>query len=378
MSADRPVPLDEYPIHQAPLSMKHLVSGDRNAYDRCIFHVFDHAGRAVLILGLGVYPNAGVIDAYATLRVGDELLAVRASDALGDDRMNLRVGPLRITVNEPLKRIGLHCDADPADPEGLSYDVTWTAEFPAVWEPHHVQRRGDRLMLEGRRFVQAGNVTGTIRFRGEELTPTPGEWTGTRDRSWGVRPIPGEEGGRAAQEHRPEGFHWLWVPVRFEDRFLMVIVQEDADGHRILNEAVQVFPEGDDRHDVQLGWPHTDIRYLPGSRHPESAVVHLTDPAGRKPLELGVRILNSSPLAIGAGYPPATDWQHGTWQGRAWTDRRSYDLSDPTAHPMAAFGVTDHSARFTLDGRVGHGIFEHGSFGRHDPSGFTDHTSVAP
>ncbi|MCX5076548.1 hypothetical protein OHA84_07805 [Streptomyces sp. NBC_00513] len=377
MPADRPVPLDEYPIHQAPLSMKHLVSGDRNAYDRCIFHVFDHAGRAVLILGLGVYPNAGVIDAYATLRIGDELLAVRASDALGDDRMNLSVGPLRITVDEPLKRIGLHCDADPADPEGLSYDITWTAEFPAVWEPHHVQRRGDRLMLEGRRFVQAGNVTGTIRVRGEELTLTPGAWTGTRDRSWGVRPIPGEDGGRAAEEHRTEGFHWLWIPVRFEDRFLMVVVQEDADGHRILNEAVQVFPEGDDRHDVQLGWPHTDIRYRPGSRHPESAVVHLTDPA-RKPLELGVRVLNSSPLAVGAGYPPAADWQHGTWHGRAWTDRRVYDLSDPTAHPMAAFGVTDHSARFTLDGRVGHGIFEHGSFGRHDPSGFTDHTSVAP
>ncbi|MER5775278.1 hypothetical protein ABT144_13465 [Streptomyces sp. NPDC002039] len=377
MPADRPVPLDEYPIHQAPLSMKHLVSGDRNAYDRCIFHVFDHAGRAVLILGLGVYPNAGVIDAYATLRVGDELLAVRASDALGDDRMNLSVGPLRITVDEPLKRIGLHCDPDPDDPEGLSYDITWTAEFPAVWEPHHVQRRGDRLMLEGRRFVQAGNVTGTIRVRGEDLTLTPGAWTGTRDRSWGVRPIPGEDGGRAAEEHRTEGFHWLWIPVRFEDRFLMVIVQEDADGHRILNEAVQVFPEGDDRHDVQLGWPHTDIRYRPGSRHPESAVVHLTDPT-RKPLELRVHVLNSSPLAVGAGYPPAADWQHGTWQGRAWTDRRVYDLSDPTAHPMAAFGVTDHSARFTLDGRVGHGIFEHGSFGRHDPSGFTDHTSVAP
>ncbi|MFF3428219.1 hypothetical protein [Streptomyces sp. NPDC002602] len=377
MPADRPVPLDEYPIHQAPLSMKHLVSGDRNAYDRCIFHVFDHAGRAVLILGLGVYPNAGVIDAYATLRVGDELLAVRASDALGDDRMNLSVGPLRITVDEPLKRIGLHCDPDPDDPEGLSYDITWTAEFPAVWEPHHVQRRGDRLMLEGRRFVQAGNVTGTIRVRGEELTLTPGAWTGTRDRSWGVRPIPGEDGGRAAEEHRTEGFHWLWIPVRFEDRFLMVIVQEDADGHRILNEAVQVFPEGDGRHDVQLGWPHTDIRYRPGSRHPESAVVHLTDPT-RKPLELRVHVLNSSPLAVGAGYPPAADWQHGTWQGRAWADRRVYDLSDPTAHPMAAFGVTDHSARFTLDGRVGHGIFEHGSFGRHDPSGFTDHTSVAP
>ncbi|MFE5523447.1 hypothetical protein ACFQ9Q_37870 [Streptomyces virginiae] len=376
MSADRPVALDEYPIHQAPLSMKHVVSGDRNAYDRCIFHVFDHAGRAVLILGLGVYPNAGVIDAYATLRVGDELLAVRASDALGDDRMNLSVGPLSITVDVPLKQLTLRCAADPADPHGLSYDITWTAEFPAVWEPHHVQRRGDRLMLEGRRFVQAGQVTGTIRAKGEEFTLTPGEWTGTRDRSWGVRPIPGEEGGRAAEEYRPEGFHWLWIPVRFEDRFIMVIAQEDADGHRTLNEAVQVFPEGSGRHDVQLGWPHTEIRYRPGSRHPERAVVHLTDPS-RKPLELGVEILNSSPLAVGAGYPPAGDWQHGTWQGRGWSDRRVYDLSDPAAHPMAAFGVTDHSARFTLDGQIGHGIFEHGSFGRHDPSGFADYSSVA-
>ncbi|MFI8266462.1 MULTISPECIES: hypothetical protein [unclassified Streptomyces] len=377
MPADRPVPLDEYPVHQAPLSMKHLVTGDRNAYDRCIFHVFDHAGRAVLILGLGVYPNAGVIDAYATLRTGDELLAVRASDALTDDRMNLSVGPLRITVDEPLKRITLRCDPDPADPDGLSYDIIWTAEFPAVWEPHHVQRRGDRLMLEGRRFVQAGHVTGTIRAKGEEHTLTPGEWTGTRDRSWGVRPIPGEEGGRAAEEHRPEGFHWLWIPVRFEDRFLMVIAQEEADGHRTLSEALQVFPEGSGRGDVQLGWPQTEIRYRPGTRHPESAVVHLSDPA-RKPLELGVEILNSSPLAVGAGYPPAADWQHGTWQGRGWTDRRVYDLSDPAAHPMAAFGVTDHSARFTLDGRTGFGIFEHGSFGRHDPSGFADYGSVAP
>ncbi|MGW2587703.1 hypothetical protein ACWCYZ_41680 [Streptomyces virginiae] len=376
MSADRPVALDEYPIHQAPLSMKHVVSGDRNAYDRCIFHVFDHAGRAVLILGLGVYPNAGVIDAYATLRVGDELLAVRASDALGDDRMNLSVGPLSITVDVPLKQLTLRCAADPADPHGLSYDITWTAEFPAVWEPHHVQRRGDRLMLEGRRFVQAGQATGTIRAKGEEFTLTPGEWTGTRDRSWGVRPIPGEEGGRAAEEYRPEGFHWLWIPVCFEDRFIMVIAQEDADGHRTLNEAVQVFPEGSGRHDVQLGWPHTEIRYRPGSRHPERAVVHLTDPS-RKPLELGVEILNSSPLAVGAGYPPAGDWQHGTWQGRGWSDRRVYDLSDPAAHPMAAFGVTDHSARFTLDGQIGHGIFEHGSFGRHDPSGFADYSSVA-
>src|SRR3954454_12208695 len=112
MTDDRPVPLDEYPVYQVPLSMKYVATGDRNAYDRCIFHVLDHEGRALLILGLGVYPNLGVIDAYATLRLGDDLHALRASDALGDDRMNLEVGPLRITVEEPLHRLRLQGDGD--------------------------------------------------------------------------------------------------------------------------------------------------------------------------------------------------------------------------------------------------------------------------
>ncbi|MGW2570931.1 hypothetical protein [Streptomyces sp. NPDC001537] len=366
MADDRPVPLDEYPVHQVPLSMKHVATGDRNAYDRCIFHVLDHEGRALLIVGLGVYPNLGVIDAYATLRTGDTLHAVRASDALGEDRMRLAVGPLRIEVEEPLQRLRLVGDDDL-----LSYDLTWTAGFPALWEPHHLQRRGERLTLEGRRFVQAGGVEGVIRAAGEEFRVTADGWTGTRDRSWGVRPIPGEEGGRLAEEYPAEGFHWLWCPVRFEDRFLMVVVQEDADGYRSLNDATLVRPGHRDR---QLGWPQPEIGYRSGTRHPDHALIHLGDL--RKPQQLEVEILTSSPLAIGAGYPPADDWQHGTWRGRGWTDRRTYDLTQP--HALAAYGVTDHAARFRLDGRIGHGIFEHGSFGRHDPSGFTDFTSVAP
>ncbi|MEV6115446.1 hypothetical protein AB0L59_23770 [Streptomyces sp. NPDC052109] len=366
MADDRPVPLDEYPVHQVPLSMKHVATGDRNAYDRCIFHVFDHAGRALLILGLGVYPNLGVIDAYATLRTGDSLHAVRASDALDEDRMRLAVGPLRIEVPRPLRQLRLICED-----ERLSYDLTWTAAFPALWEPHHLQRRGDRLTLEGCRFVQAGTAEGVIRAGGAEFRVTGDDWTGTRDRSWGVRPVPGEDGGRLAADHPAEGFHWIWCPVRFEDRFLMVITQEDADGHRSLNDATLVRPG---RRDRQLGWPQAEIGYRSGTRHPERAVIHLGD--ARESHKLDVEILASSPLALGAGYPPADDWQHGTWRGPGWTDRRTYDMTLP--HPLAGYGVTDHSARFRLDGQTGHGIFEHGSFGRHDPSGFTGFDSVAP
>ena len=69
-----------------------MATGDRNAYDRCIFHVLDHEGRALLIVGLGVYPNLGVIDAYATVRRGDTQYTVRCSDALSDDRMNQQDG----------------------------------------------------------------------------------------------------------------------------------------------------------------------------------------------------------------------------------------------------------------------------------------------
>ncbi|WP_107450681.1 hypothetical protein [Streptomyces silvensis] len=375
MPQDRPVPLDEYPVHQVPLSMKHVATGDRNAYDRCVFQVFDHGGRALLVLGLGVYPNTGVIDAYATLRTGDTVHAVRASDALGEDRMNLAVGPLRVTVLEPLRRLRLTCEADPEQPDSPTYDIEWTAAFPALWEPHHVQRRGDRLTLEGRRFVQAGDCSGTIRTGGEDIAVTAGEWTATRDRSWGVRPIPGEESGRLGEEFPAEGFHWIWCPVRFDDRFLMIVTQEDADGYRTLNDATLVRPGRPDR---QLGWPRADITYRSGTRHVVSAIVHLTDPTTHKPLELGVESLTSLPLAVGAGYPPADDWQHGTWRGRGWVDRRTYDLADPSVHPLAGYGVVDHAARFTLDGRVGHGVFEHGSFGRHDPSGFTGFGSVAP
>ena len=55
-----------------------------------------------------------------------------------------------------------------------------------------------------------------------------------------------------------------------------------------------------------------------------------------------------------------------------------YDLTDPAivARRMP-FGVIDHVGRATCDGAEGWGLFEHGTMGRHDPSGFATGT-VAP
>ena len=126
-----PIPVDEYPLHQAPYSLAYPASSDRNFYDRCYINAHDRSGEIFLITGLGVYPNLGVIDAFACVRRGNEQHVVRTSDALGDDRMNQSVGPYRIEVVKPLEELRVICDA--AD-HGLSLDLHWRGSYPAVDE----------------------------------------------------------------------------------------------------------------------------------------------------------------------------------------------------------------------------------------------------
>ncbi len=366
-------PLDEYPIHQAPVSMRYFDTSDRNVYDRCIMHCFRRDGEVELITGLGVYPHLGVMDAYATVRRGRRQWAVRTSDALRDDRMEQRVGPIRFEVVEPLQRIRTVCDGDA---HGLAFDLTWDAAFPAIDEPRHVQRSGNKIILDGCRFAQLGAWSGVVLVDGEELTVDDREWTGTRDRSWGIRPV-----GEAEPPGRPVGegggFWWIWAPLRFDDFAVMVLAQERADGYRTMSDAVRIWPADSGRPPEQLGWPELEIGYRSGTRYPERATIHLTQRGG-KPLTLDVETRGSIALNIGAGYGGDPDWSHGRWMGEGWVDAQVYDLDAPDVAARAPFGVVDHVARATFDGAEGYGIFEHASIGRHDPSGFADLSSVAP
>ena len=369
-----PVPLDEYPVHQVPLSMRYMETSDKNAYDRSIFQAHDRTGEILLITGLGVYPNLGVIDAYACVRRGDRHVAVRASDALGDDRMVQEVGPFRTEVIEPLRGIRVVCDGDE---HGVGFDLTFEATAPPIEEPHHVQRAGDKILLDACRFCQVGAWNGVLRVEGDEYAVTSDRWVATRDRSWGIRPTGDPDpSGRFAEEQPLDGFWWCWVPMRFDDFAVMVIAQERGDGHRILSEAVRVWPEETGRAPEQLGWPEVDIRYRSGTRHPEHATIHLAQRG--KPITMEVDTLTSMPLHVGCGYGGDPDWSHGQWKGRGWVEGATYDLTDPQVASRVPFGVVDHVGRATFDGAEGWGIFEHGTFGRHEPTGFTDWSSVAP
>src|SRR4051794_17777133 len=299
-----PVPLDEFPIHQVPLSLAHVGTSDRNFYDRCYFNAHDRSGEQFLVTGFGVYPNLGVMDAYAVLRRGDVQHAVRFSDALSHDRMNQRVGGYRIEVVEPLRRLRLVCERP--DP-GLGFDLTWEGSFPAVHEQPHLMRAGARAILDASRFAQVGTWSGLIRVDGDDLAVTPETWVGSRDRSWGIRPVgEGEPPGRDAAEPMA-GFWWLYVPLRFDDFAVVLIVQEQPDGFRTLNDATRIWPDG---RIEQSGWPRVEIRYRPGTRHPEHATIHCTA-AGGEALPIEVDTLTFVGLNVGAGYGGDPDWGHG-------------------------------------------------------------------
>ena len=370
-----PIPADEYPLHQAPYSLQYPATSDRNAYDRCYLNAHDRTGETFLVTGMGLYPNLGVIDAYATVRRGDTQHTIRCSDALGDDRMNQQVGPYRVEVVEPLEKIRIVCDGDD---HGVGFDLTWTGSFPVVEEPRHVMRQGPKIILDACRFAQVGTWSGSLRVDGEELAVTDDTWLGTRDRSWGIRPVgEAEPPGRTAAETPPDyGFWWMYVPLRFDDFALVIIAQESSTGHRMLNDAVRVWPADSGREPEQLGWPDIDIHYRSGTRHPESATIGLTDPEG-KPLTLEVETLGFVALNCGPGYGGDPEWAHGQWMGRNHVSGVVHDMNDPEIQARIPFGVVDHVARATLDGAEGWGMFEHGTFGAHAPSGFTDFGSVA-
>lgn len=361
-------PLDEYPVHQAPLPVARPTTSDRNFYDRCYFNVMDTAEEdnsgLLLVTGLGYYPNLGVKDAYAVLRRGDLQTAVHLSDAIDDDRLHQRVGGYRIEVVEPLHKVRLVLE----ETEGLGFDLTWEGSFDVVQEQPHLMLNGVRSTLDAQRFAQVGSWSGTLLVDGTETAVDPDRWMGSRDRSWGIRPVGEAEPPGRPQDPPMDGFWWLYVPLRFEEYAVVVIVQEDADGFRTLNDATRVWRDG---RVEQLGWPQVDIDYAPGTRMPVGARLTCTG-GGGKPVVIDVEPRTAVTLHVGGGYGGDPEWTHGQWKGEAFAERKTYDLSDPEVQARVPFGVTDHAARATCDGAVGHGLFEHASMGRHDPSGFVD------
>ena len=86
--------------------MAHVVTSDRNFYDRYYFNGFSKNGDYMFIVGLGCYVNLGVMDAFILVMNKGQHRVVRASRALdGADRLHPSIGPIALDVVEPLQKI---------------------------------------------------------------------------------------------------------------------------------------------------------------------------------------------------------------------------------------------------------------------------------
>jgi hypothetical protein len=224
-----------------------------------------------------------------------------------------------------------------------------------------------------------GAWSGQLLIDGKEITVDPSVWIGTRDRSWGIRPIGEPEPAGRPDDPPFEGMWWLYVPMAFDDFGIVVIIQEDPKGFRSLNDCTRIWKDG---RAEQLGWPRVKIHYRSGTRIPTGATIDATAFDGA-PVHFDVESKLPVPIHVGGGYGGDSDWLHGVWKGDNFTERLTYDMADPAIVGRAGFGVIDHVGRAVCrdgDGRPveGWGLFEHGALGRHDPSGFADWLTVAP
>jgi hypothetical protein len=361
-------PLDDYPVHQAALPIRHPATSDRNFYDRYYFNCHAGSGELMLIIGVGQYPNLGVTDAFALARHDDVHRVVRASRELGTDRMDTTVGPFRIEVLEGLRRLRVVLAPNE---HGLEFDLTWDGVIPAQAEPRHYIRQQERVIFDSMRLAQTGRWTGHVRSGDREFEITPDRWQGSRDRSWGVRPV-GESEPPGIQVRNPAQFYWMYAPMQFEEFSILTIVQEDAAGRRLLEEAVRVWPEAAGRPPQHLGRPEYRPQYAPGTREVQTATISFS-PHDGEPLEVLVRPVLPVSIMVGTGYGLEPDWKHGMYQGPDLVVQGvTYDLGKPQ-DAARMWGMIDSVARFecTEDGTTitGAGLFEYWPFGAHAPTG---------
>ncbi|HEX3675700.1 MAG TPA: hypothetical protein VHU87_15625 [Rhizomicrobium sp.] len=361
---------DDYPVHQLPEPIA-TAGTDRNFYDRYFFNGYSKDGSVFFAAALGVYPHLNVMDAAFSVIAGGVQRNLHASRLLNMERMDTQVGPIAVEVIEPLKKLRVKVRANE---HGIEADLVFTHRAPAVEEPRFTYRQGPRTMLDYTRLTQNGSYEGAITIRGKRIDASG--FLGTRDRSWGVRPI-GLGDPQGAAPPRPPQFYWLWAPLNFDDRFLLYHDNADASG-KAWNTASVMGLTGEHA-PVHMASCKSKLDFKSGTRHAKSAVIETTDPDG------GAWRVEIAPqynfYMSGIGYMNP-DWGHGHYKGENALGYDEYETasvneSDPRFLHVQAISTAKLSGPNGVT-RDGVGVLEQLIIGAHAPSGFKDIFDPAP
>jgi hypothetical protein len=318
-------------------------------------------------VAFGVYPALNVADAHVSIIRDGVQRCLHASRILGMERMELAVGPVRIEVVAPLQTLKVTLDRA----EGLACELTFEGRAFPIEEPRFTRRNGPRMFMDYTRLTQNVRVCGWTEVDGDRRETGAG-WTGTRDRSWGIRPV-----GAADPQPTPgagmAGFFWQWTPLNFADRSVYFHVNADAEGKPWNTRAV-ILPDGAG---PEGGW-HSDaprmeaVTLKGGTRHALGGTLKVPLLQGEASIRIEPLTTSGGVLLMrGIGY--GGEWRHGALKGELAVAREDIDLaSADMAAPENWHIQAISKATFEAPGEPkleGMGIFEQLIAGPYRPYG---------
>ena len=363
---------DDYPIHQTAEPVAHPAASDRNVYDRSWFNGYAEDGEFYFGIGAALYPNRGIMDCGFSIVRDGEQHAFHASRRMPKEPTQLEIGPFRIEVSDPMRRLRVVLAPNET---GIECELDFAARTGAIQEGRQTLRRGERLIMDVTRFAQFGRWQGRIRAGGRNLAVEPGRVYGTKDRSWGIRPVGEPETGGAPQAVAPQAF-FLWAPIHWKDRCTHFGLFEDAEGfmwHRDaailpVYDSPDEIPGTEDPGERRLAGCEHAIEYVPGTRRARRARIALVEKSGEKH-EIDLEALLCFRMK-GIGYLHPT-WGHGVWKGELALAGESWkcDELDPMAFENQH---VQQVVRARMGREAGVGVLEQLCFGPHARYGFKE------
>ncbi len=363
---------DDYPIHQTPEPVARPATADRNAYDRYWFNGYAEDGEFYFGVGLGLYPNLRIMDCGFSIVRDGEQHAFHGSRRAPSEPTETTVGPFRLEVVEPMRSIRLIIEPNET---GIECDLLFRARTACIEEGRQTWSQNGRVALDNTRFAQFGRWEGSIRYDGREVIVDPARVFGTKDRSWGLRPVGDPDPGGAPATELPQ-FYFLWAPINWKDRCTHFGVFENDDGRPWHWDAAIVpayedpnlIPGVEENKLADIVEVGHQLSYIPGTRRAGGAEVYLVEANGAR------HDIKLEPLICfrmkGIGYTHP-EWGHGCWKGELAIAAESWKCDD--LDPMAVENQhIQQVMRATCNGETGVGVMEQLAIGPHARYGFKD------
>ena len=227
---------------------------------------------------------------------------------------------------------------------------------------------GPRLVMDSTRLTQQGSWSGYINLLDEEIKIDSKNFYGTRDRSWGIRPVGAPDSQPTIPLEIPQ-FYWLWCPANFDSFSTHMFFVDDDKGKLLTGHSVK---QGEDYSATSLLENlKKNVHYVSNTRRVSKAEF-FSDTSEGKEIKISIEP-KYNVFMCGLGYMHP-EWGHGHFKGEEASSYDTYkleeDLHDPPFLHIQAFcniSCDTGGSQFS-----GVGVLEQLFLGPHEPSGFKD------